>query len=164
VAITRPERFTFTLKYNGTTVSQRQRHREQRNGTYTTAAGDAPGGYTLPTSSMVTGSYVWTATYKGDGNNDTASDSGTSALEQVTVNPASPTIVTTPDPTSVKLSGSTTTLNDSAVLSGGYHPTGTITFTLVLQRPWTVDTENANRVWERTYSTPTGYTLPSSGR
>src|SRR3954447_15161334 len=154
---------TFTLTYNGTTVYTDNVTVNSGNGTYTTAAGDAPGGYTLPTSSMVTGSYVWTATYKGDGNNDTASDPGTSVLEQVTVNPASPTIVTTPDPTSVKLSGSTTTLNDSAVLSGGYHPTGTITFTLVYNGV-TVDTENAIVSGNGTYSTPTGYTLPSSGK
>ena len=154
---------TFTLSYNGTPVYTDNVTVDSGNGTYTTAAGDAPGGYTLPTSSTVTGSYVWTATYKGDGNNDTASDPGTSGLEQVTVNPASPTIVTTPDPKSVTVSGSTTTLNDSAVLSGGYNPTGTITFTLVYNGV-TVDTETATVTGNGTYSTPTGYTLPSSGK
>ena len=55
------------------------------NGKHTTAAGDNAGGYTLPTSGIVTGSYVWTATYSGDGNNTTANDPGTSDLEQVNV-------------------------------------------------------------------------------
>ena len=48
------------------------------NGSYTTASGNNPGGYTLPGSGTVTGSYVWTATYSGDGNNTTANDPGTS--------------------------------------------------------------------------------------
>ena len=39
------------------------------NGTYTT-----PTGFTLPTTGTVTGTYQWDATYSGDGNNNTASD------------------------------------------------------------------------------------------
>ena len=60
------------------------------NGTYTTATGNNPGGY-LPTA---TGTYLWTATYSGDSNNGGATDNGQN--ENETVNPAGPTIVTTP--------------------------------------------------------------------
>ena len=152
---------TFTLKHGATTVYT-DVVTVSGNGTYTTASGNNPGGYTLPGSGTVTGSYVWTATYSGDGNNTTANDPGTSQLEQVNVAPASPSIVTTPDPSSVTLGTSTVTLKDSAVLSGGYHPTGSITFTLVYKGS-TVDTETVTVTGNGTYTTPTGYTLPSSG-
>jgi len=51
------------------------------------------------------------------------------------------------------------TLFDSAVLSGGYFPTGTITFTLVAPSGGTVDTETVTVDGNGTYTTPTGYTL-----
>jgi uncharacterized repeat protein (TIGR01451 family) len=153
---------TFTLKYNGSTVYT-DVVTVSGNGTYSTATGSNPGGWTLPSNSTVTGSYVWTATYGGDGNNQTASDPGTSALEQVTVNKANPALVTTASPNgTVTLGTSSPTLNDSAVLSGGYNPTGTITFTLKYNGS-TVDTETVSVSGNGTYSTPVGYTLPSSG-
>ncbi len=67
------------------------------NGTYSAQT-------TLPTT--VAGTYTWTARYGGDPNNNAASDQGGSA-EQVTVAPASPTITTTPSPTTVTLSSAT---------------------------------------------------------
>ena len=94
------------------------------NGTYTT-----PTGFTLPTSGTVTGTYQWDASYSGDSNNNTVSDNN-AADEQVMVSAASPTITTTPSPTTVTLGTTPVTLNDTAILAGGYHPTGTITFTL----------------------------------
>ena len=59
------------------------------NGTYTTPVG------TLPTRGTVTGTYKWDSSYSGDTNNNSASENG-AAGEQVTVNPASPCIATTP--------------------------------------------------------------------
>ena len=53
-------------------------------------------------------------------------------------------------------------LNDTAVLSGGYHETGTITFTLYLGSTL-VDTETVSVSGNGTYTTPTGYTLPTTG-
>jgi hypothetical protein len=50
--------------------------------------------------------------------------------EQVTVSAASPMLTTTPNPTSVMLGSTPVTLKDTADLEGGYHPGGTITFTL----------------------------------
>jgi hypothetical protein len=102
----------------------------------------------------VTGSYDWTASYTGDGNNSAASDPGTSAQEQVTVNKANPSIVTTPGGTVVI--GSGTKMTDSATLSGGYNPTGTITFTLLDPSNATVYTDVVTVSGNGTYTTSTG--------
>ena len=48
----------------------------------------------LPTSGTVAGTYVWTAHYSGDPNNNGAADQGGST-EQTVVSLASPTLVTT---------------------------------------------------------------------
>ncbi len=48
----------------------------------------------------------------------------------VTINKASPKLSTTPKATSVTLGKTAPTLTDTATLSGGYNPTGTVTFTL----------------------------------
>ena len=122
------------------------------NGTYTTAAG-----YTLPTTGTATGTYQWDATYSGDTNNNAVSDNN-SANEQVAVSAASPTLTTTPSSTSVTLGRRTVTLNDTAVLAGGYDETGTITFTL-FDGSTKVDTETVAVNGNGNYTTPTGYTL-----
>ena len=67
------------------------------NGIYTT-----PTGFTLPATGTVTGTYQWNATYSGDTNNNAASDIN-DVNERVTVSAASPTITTTPSPTTVTL-------------------------------------------------------------
>ena len=56
------------------------------NGTYTTAAGNQPGGY-VPTTA---GTYQWVAVYSGDTNNNGANSPFDSEPE--TVSPASPTM------------------------------------------------------------------------
>ncbi len=113
---------TFTLFYNGgTTPVDTETVAVSGNGTYTT-----PTGYTLPTTGTVTGTYQWDASYSGDGSNNPVSDNN-AVNEQVTVSAASPTISTTPNPTTVDLGG---TLQDTANLTGGYHPSGSITFRL----------------------------------
>jgi hypothetical protein len=71
------------------------------------------------------GTYHWAATYSGDGNNEGASSS--CAAEAVIVGKASPSITTSPSPAAGIIGD---TLNDSATLSGGFNPTGTITFNL----------------------------------
>ena len=60
------------------------------------------------------------------------------------------------------LGTSSVTLNDTAVLSGGYHETGTITFTLYLGSTLE-NTETVTTTGNGNYTTPTGYTLPTSG-
>ncbi len=150
---------TFTLFHNGgTTPVDTETVTVNGNGTYTT-----PTGFALPTSGTVTGTYQWDATYSGDANNNAASDTG-SAAEQVTVNTASPTLGTIPDPTTVTLGANAVTLTDTATLEGGFNPTGTITFTLFHNGGTTpVDTETVTVSGNGTYTTPTGFPLPSSG-
>ena len=146
---------TFTL-YQGTTLVDTEMATVNGDGSYST-----PTGYTLPTVGTATGAYQWNATYSGDTNNGGASDIN-DASEQVLVGAASPAIATTPNTTSVMLGTSPATLTDTAVLSGGYSETGTITFTLY-QGTTLVDTEMATVNGNGSYSTPTGYTLPSAG-
>ena len=126
------------------------------NGTYRT-----PTGFTLPTTGTATGTYQWDATYNGDTNNGSASDNN-AANEQVTVSAASPTISTTPIPATVTLGTTAVTLKDTAVLAGGFSPTGTITFTLH-QGSTLVDTEMVAVSGNGIYTTPTGFTLPTTG-
>ncbi len=114
---------TFTL-YQGSTLLDTEMVSVSGNGTYSTSTG-----YTLPSNGTATGTYQWDATYSGDANNNTVSDNNSSA-EQVTVSAASPTLVTTPSSTAVTLGTNPVTLTDTAVLAGGYHETGTVTFTL----------------------------------
>ncbi len=143
---------TFTLVYNNTTVDT-ETVTVNGNGAYTT-----PTGFTLPSSGAVTGAYQWDATYSGDTNNNAASDVN-DAAEQVTVSAASPTITTTPSPKTVTLGATSVTLTDSALLAGGFHPTGAITF-MLFQGSTLLDTETVAVNGNGTYTTPTGFTLP----
>jgi len=72
---------------------------------------------------LAAGSYSFKATYSGDNNYN----SSTGPCEPLTVTKLNPGITTTPNPSSGKLGA---TLNDSATLSGGFTPTGTIIFKL----------------------------------
>src|SRR5262249_5288523 len=114
----------------------------------------------LRTSGPVAGTYTWTAHYTGDPNNGPANDQG-GATEQTVVSPASPTLSTTPSPKTVILGATPVTLTDSATLANGFNPIGTITFTLVAPGGLTVDTERVTVNGNGTYTTPTGFTLPS---
>ena len=78
-------------------------------------------GYTA----TATGTDYWVATYNGDSNNN-AVTSGTAA-EPVTITPASPTINTTQQPATATVG---TSIADKATVSGGFNPTGTVTFNL----------------------------------
>jgi hypothetical protein len=111
---------TFTLTGPGG-FSYTQTDTVNGNGTYT--ASDM-----LPTAGTVVGTYTWSAHYSGDNGNTSASDQGGTA-EQTVVSTAHPSIVTTASG-AVTLGTTGATLSDSAVLSGGFFETGTITFTL----------------------------------
>lgn len=76
-----------------------------------------------PQGPLASGSYSFKAHYNGNDNYDALD----AACEPLTVNKLSPSIVTTPNPTTGTVG---VTLNDSATLSGGYSPTGTISFRL----------------------------------
>jgi hypothetical protein len=148
---------TFTLMGPGGSLVDFETVIVTGNGTYTT-----PTGYTLPTTGNVAGTYQWDATYSGDPNNNAASDIN-SPSEQVLVSTRNTTLTTTPEPTAATLGSSPTTLNDSAVLSGGNAPTGTITFTLVAPAGGgVVDTETVSVSGDGTYATPAGYAVPAT--
>ena len=128
---------TFTLYNPSGTLVDTEYATVDGNGTYTTSTG-----YTLPTTGTVTGTYQWDASYSGDANNATASDSS-AANEQVTVTPATPTITTSQQPASAVVG---TAIADQATVTG-YSPTGTVTFNLYSDSsasgtPLFTDTEN----------------------
>src|SRR5205807_94686 len=120
------------------------------NGTYTT-----PNGY-LPT---MTGTYQWVARYSGDTNNN--GFNGRLGDEPEGVSSANSMISTTPGATVVIGSGNR--LTDSATLSGGFSPSGTITFTLYAAGNIVVDTETVSVSGDGTYSTPNGYLAGATG-
>ena len=85
------------------------------------------GDYTSPTITPTTaGTFVWVATYSGDANNAKLSNGCAEASETVTVYPA-PALTTTATPSTITVGQP---VADVAHLSGGFNPTGTITFNL----------------------------------
>jgi uncharacterized repeat protein (TIGR01451 family) len=141
----------FTLTSPGGVVVSTQTDTVTDNGTY-----DAS--FTLPTTA-VAGVYTWTAHYSGDDNNNAANDQGGTA-EQTEVHPDSPTLETTASPTTVTLGTTAPTLTDSAVLSGGFNPTGNIVFTLTGPGSF-VYTQTDTVTGDGTYTAST--TLPTTG-
>src|SRR5438128_2276959 len=74
------------------------------------------------------GTYHWIATYTGDANNDAVTTSCGDTGETLMVNSkANPSITTSLSTSSIFVGGGAT---DSATLSGGVSPVGTITFTV----------------------------------
>jgi hypothetical protein len=111
----------------------------------------------------VAGTYTWSATYSSDANNNSTTETGNATNgEQTEIKQAIPAIATTPDPTTATVGTPGEILKDSATLSGGSFPTGMITFTLVAPGGVTVDTETVTVNGNGTYTTPTGYTLPTT--
>jgi hypothetical protein len=132
---------TFTLKSpTGTTVDTQT----------VTITGDGTYNTTNTVVAAAVGTYTWTASYGGDVSNNTASDQGGSA-EQLVTTKATPTITTTANKSGTGMCGSTT-ITDSAVVAGGYDPTGSITFTLVDPTGATISTQNITINGDGTYS------------
>ncbi len=110
---------------------------------------------------LVAGLYGFKAHYNGDSNYLT----GDGACEPLTVSKVSPGIVTTPNPTSGNIGG---TLKDSALLSGGYNPTGNIVFNLYNPSDAScqsdpVFTNSVSVSGNGTYNTSSGFTSNASG-
>src|SRR5262249_2643544 len=120
-------------------------------------------GGTVPDSAatppLPVGNYTFRALYFGDSNYLPSF----SAVEPLTVSQASPMLTTTPDLTTVTLGGTIPpTLTDTATLSGGFNPAGSIAFQL-FQGGALVHTETVSVHGNGSYTTPMGFTLPSSG-
>ena len=111
----------------------------------------------------IVGTYDWVVSYSGDANNNPVASSFGNESGQV--HPANPSLGTNASPGSVTLSNaSPPILTDSATLSGGFEETGTITFDLYAPAGVApVDTEIVTVNGNGTYTTPTGYTLPTTG-
>ena len=77
-----------------------------------------------PFATTAVGAYHWVATYNGDANNTTVSSD--CAAEPVTIAQATPAIATTPSAGGVV----GTSISDTATVTGGFIPTGTVTFEL----------------------------------
>ncbi|TMD32221.1 MAG: DUF11 domain-containing protein [Chloroflexi bacterium] len=77
-------------------------------------------------TTLAAGTYRWIASYTGDANNDPVSGKCNDANEAVVVSPAKPAISTTATEGSI-IGGK---VKDVAHLSGGFNPTGSITFNL----------------------------------
>ncbi len=77
-------------------------------------------------TTAVPGTYRWTASYGGDGNNASVATACNDPNELVVVSKASPSLTTTASG-SVAVGG---TVSDTGHLTGGFTPTGTITFKL----------------------------------
>jgi hypothetical protein len=103
--------------------------------------------------------------YISSGNNVKHTDTGNFATLPPVLPPmlASPTLSAAPTPATVTLGANPVTLNDTASLAGGVNPTGAITFTLIAPGGATVDTETVTVNGDGAYTTPNGFTLPSSG-
>ena len=152
---------TLTFKLyapGGVTVVDTETVSVNGNGTYTTLLG-----YTLPTTGSVAGTYQWVVSYSGDANNNSVT--GSLGSEPVTVQLATPNSSTSTLPGSITLtSGTPAVLKDSARVIGGFHDTGTITFNLFAPGGSVpVDTEIVSVSGDGTYTTPVGYTLPTTG-
>jgi hypothetical protein len=75
---------------------------------------------------LVAGDYRWTATYNGDINNAPVTGPCNDTNETTGVTQASPSIATSATASAVV----NTPIGDTATVSGGFNPTGTVTFSL----------------------------------
>ena len=75
------------------------------------------------------GTYYWIASYLGDAHNNAYTTTCSVGNEEIVVNQASPTITTSDSPASATV-GIAVTAGDTATLTGGYNPSGSVTFAL----------------------------------
>jgi hypothetical protein len=77
------------------------------------------------------GTYRWAAVYNGDANNDPVTSPCNAPNESVTVTRAQPSVVTRASSGSqVTATEPSASITDTATVSGGFNPTGTVTFRL----------------------------------
>src|SRR5579859_3919652 len=134
---------TFNLYNPANVLAHSETAAVNGNGTYATVTGYI---------ANAAGTWHWQAVYSGDKSNKGVSSTRDS--EPVVVSMADPTIGTTPNPRSALVGD---TLNDTATLGGGYHPTGAITFTLYNPSDAAVHTESITVSGNGDYSTSAGH-------
>ena len=94
-----------------------------------------------PFATTAPGTYRWTAAYSGDANNAPVTSACNAPNESVVITKASPTISTQASP-----GGPVgTALSDTATVSGGFNPTGTVTFRLYSNATCTTQVSAATR-------------------
>jgi protocatechuate 3,4-dioxygenase beta subunit len=126
-----------------------------------TASVNGDGIYNSPSvTATQVGTYDWHASYGGDTLNNGANDNGTN--ESAATVQASPTIATQATATGGGVVG-IALLNDSATLSGGDSPTGTISFSLTLPDGSSVDEGTVNVNGDGVYSPPAAVTATAVG-
>ena len=106
-----------------------------------------------------TGTDYWVATYNGDSNNSAVTSVTTA--EPVVLSPATPSINTMQQPATATVG---TSIADKATVSGGFNPTGTVTFNLyananAIGTPLFIDTETL----VGGVATSKGYTAAATG-
>ena len=105
------------------------------------------------------GTYFWTAVYNGDANNNTATSPCQAPNESVTItkaNPAISTIASTGGPIG-------TAVTDTATVSGGFNPTGTVTFRLFSNATCTVEVFTSTNALSGTTATSGSFTPTAAG-
>jgi parallel beta-helix repeat protein len=100
-----------------------------------TSAGVPLGTSSAAFTPTATGTYLWIASYSGDGNNNPVTTTCGATNEVLTVTKATPTITSTVTPNSVTVGGSA---SDLATLTGGFSPTGSVSYTIYSDSACTV--------------------------
>jgi len=129
---------TFTLYSNNTCTAATG---VTGSGTISTTGGVSTATFSTSWTAPATGTYYWTASYAGDGNNNGFTSGCGDAGELVVVGPGSPTITTLANPTSTTV-GTATVVGDTAVFGNttSVAPTGSVSFTLYSNASCTTST------------------------
>ena len=86
--------------------------------------------YSASWTPTVIGTYYWKVNYAGDSNNNGFGPTCGGTNETLTVIKASPSFATQASPTTSIVVGTATTVGDTATFTGGYNPSGSVTFAL----------------------------------
>jgi hypothetical protein len=128
------------------------------NGNAVTSSSSGPDYQTATQGPLGAGDYTFQASLAANANYDV----NTIAPESVHVGKATPTLLTTASPGITLDASGAPTITDTAFLSGGNNPTGSITFTLTLNgKPVTLATPTVTVNGDGSYSD--SYTLPTTG-
>jgi LPXTG-site transpeptidase (sortase) family protein len=117
---------TFTLYSNNTCTSTVP----NMSGSGSISSSGTASWSTTSWTPTAAGTYYWIASYAGDTNNKGFTTTCGDPNEEILIGPVSPTITTAANPTTGTVGTPISNPGDAATLSGGYNPTGSVTFTL----------------------------------